>query len=79
MIFHLVSLLTKIQEMFMIFDEIDRLTQKKKINLHDKCVFLAMVPDVTLSMNCDTTPEAIRANYTDDDIKELFRYCITVH
>ena len=58
----------------MIFDEIDRLSQKKKINLHDKCVFLAQVPDVTLSMNCDNTPEAIRANYTDDDIKELFRY-----
>lgn len=58
----------------MIFDEIDRLDHKKHINLHDKAVFLSQVPDVTLSMNCDTTPEAIEENYTEDDIKELFRY-----
>lgn len=58
----------------MIFDEVDKIMNKKSVNIHDKAAFLANVPDVTISMNCDTTRKAIEENYTKDDINELFDY-----
>ena len=63
----------------MIFDDVRRLVNKKHISKADMCHFLAQVPDCTLSMHCDTTADAIAAMYSNDDIKELYRYWFGIY
>lgn len=58
----------------MIFDDVIILSKKKHISKMDMCRFLAQVPDTTLSAGCETNADAIAKFYTDDDIKELFKY-----
>lgn len=58
----------------MIFDDVRSLSKKRNISKLDMCRFLAQVPDTTISAGCDCTPDEIAKFYTDDDIKELFKY-----
>lgn len=63
----------------MIFDEIDRLKNKKQLTKMDKARFLAQVPDTTISMHVNPDPKAVLQFYTAEDIDELFDYWFKVY
>lgn len=70
----------------MIFDEVRKLKNKKRITKLDMCRFLANVPDTTISVGLspadigmDETVEAISRMYSHEDLKELFWYWFGIY